>query len=90
MYLTARKIKNLPVVTKSGRILGKVKDLEINSETQTISKYLVKSDKLMERLIDQELLIDAGQVISLTEKELVVDDAVVKDVGLARESVAVS
>ncbi|MCX6785241.1 MAG: PRC-barrel domain-containing protein [Candidatus Komeilibacteria bacterium] len=90
MQLSVRRIKNLPVGTKSGQILGKIKDFEVNSETQAISKYLVKSNKLAPLLIAPELIIDASQVISLTDKQLTVEDAVVKEGILAGQSAMAS
>jgi sporulation protein YlmC with PRC-barrel domain len=90
MQLLVSQIKNLPVATKNGQILGKIKDVEINSETQAINKYLVKSHKLTPLLMGQELIISASQVISLTDKQLTVEDAVVKEGILAGQSAMAS
>ena len=79
MQLTLKQLKNLPIYTKSNDCLGKIEDIEINSQTQNISLYIVKSSQLTKRLADKKLLIAASQVISLDNKKMVVEDGVVKE-----------
>ncbi len=88
MTITGQQIKNLPVVTKSGQILGKVKDIEINIETQNISKYIIKSNQITKRLAGKELIISPGQVISIDDQKMIVEDGTVKDRGLVKGAVA--
>lgn len=89
MYLNGQQLKNLSVVTKSGQLLGKIKDIEINTDTQNISKYVVKSNQITKRLAGKELIISPSQVISIDNQKMVVEDNVVKDRRLVGEPVAI-
>lgn len=72
MFLKAKKIINSKVVTQSGQFLGRVTDFELDIADQRVSKYFI-SGFLKERLI-----ISSGQVIEIKEKEIIVDDAVIR------------
>ena len=71
MNLSGQQLKNLPVTTKSGQLLGKVKGIEINTDTQNISKYIVKSNQITKRLVGKELIISASQIISIDNQKTV-------------------
>ncbi len=77
--LDARHLLGLPVETKSGQHLGKVQNFEVDPETQSILRYTVRGDKLLQELFGQELIIQASQVISVTKERMTVDDLVVRD-----------
>ncbi len=76
--LSARHTLGLPVETQSGKHLGKVQDFEIDPTTQVVVRYTVRGDKLLQGLFGQELVIQASQVISLTETLMTVDDLTIK------------
>ena len=89
MNLSGQQLKNLLVATKSGQILGKIKDIEINTDTQNIIKYIIKSNQITERLAGKELIISSSQVISINEQKMVVEDNVAKRTRLVREAAVV-
>ena len=79
MQLTTKQLKNLPVYTKSNNCLGKIEEVEINTQNQNISCYIVKSTKLSKRLSDKKLIINSSQVISIDNKKMVVEDGIIKE-----------
>lgn len=89
MQLTAKQLKNLPVFTKSNDCLGKIKEVEINSDTQNVSKYIVKSSQMTKRLVGGELIINPSQVVSIDRQKMVVEDNVVRNESLIKEPVAI-
>ncbi|HLD27650.1 MAG TPA: PRC-barrel domain-containing protein [Patescibacteria group bacterium] len=88
MQLTFNQLKNLPVYTSSGDLLGKIEEVEIDPRTHQVVKYQVKSQEIIKRLTTGNLLISPSQIISLTNEKMVVEDNVVGNARLVRESVA--
>jgi len=76
MAFLIKDLKHLPVYTKSGFFLGKIKEAEIDSETQQIIKYFVSSANPLKNVLAEELIISSSQVISLNKEKMVVDDNV--------------
>ena len=89
MDLTFRQLKNLPVYTKSNEYLGKIQEMEINSETQNISKYIIKSSQVSKRLVGKKLWLNPHQVISIDEQKMIVEDGAVKEGVLVNEPAGV-
>ncbi|MFZ5364502.1 MAG: hypothetical protein ACOZAG_03405 [Patescibacteria group bacterium] len=84
MIISHKNLIGLPVQTKSGLLLGKVRSFEIESETQTILRYIIKSRNLISKLLSEEIgeiMINRNQVIFLDENKMIVDDASVKELG---------
>ncbi len=82
MSLTHKQLIGLPVETRSGLLLGKIKSFEVDSGTQTILRYVVKSRSLVSKLLakkDQRLIIHRNQVISIDEKKMIVEDNAIKE-----------
>lgn len=79
MTLTARHLLGLPVVTQSGKPLGKVHDFTLDSLQQSVTQYTVRNTNVLRGLFGHELLIAASQVISLTSEKMVVEDLVVRE-----------
>jgi len=75
MLLLLSQIKNLPVFTKSEIKLGVVVDLELDTDSQSILRYLVQRGQILGRL-QEPLLIHRSQVLSLTSEKMVVEDNV--------------
>ncbi len=73
MRINWHTLKTLPVVTKSGTPVGKISDLTIDSETEMIVCLHVKRSRLSKEL----LLVHRSQVLSITEKQVVVDDTAI-------------
>jgi len=89
MFIDNKNLIGLPVETKSGLLLGKIKSFEFDSETQTIERYIVKSRNLIEKLLREELnelIVGRNQVISIDETKMVVEDGVVG----GREAIRIS
>jgi sporulation protein YlmC with PRC-barrel domain len=82
MQLSCRQIVGLPVETRSGLRLGVVASLEIDAEQQAVARYLVRP-ALLPRLLARRLVVNAAQVVSLTDEKLVVEDGLVRDPGVA-------
>ena len=78
MYLSAKQLKKVTVVTKSGQVLGKVVDFELDTETGLLARYHVKSNELITGLFENKLIIHKDQVISLDEQEMIVEDSLLK------------
>ena len=74
--LTTQQIKKLPVITVSGKKLGRVNEILVDPESQSIIQYQVTPRRLLS--LDLPLLIHRSQVISLTPERLLVEDSVVK------------
>ena len=75
MPISSEKLINLPVQTKSGEHLGQISSFDIDTDTQTILKYHIKSSNPITNIIKQkELLIDQSQVIEVTSEKMTVDD----------------
>jgi len=72
--LIKKNLINLQVFTQSGQNLGKITDIEAETESQTIIKYQVKKN-----LFEKPLLIHRDQVISINQKSMVVEDAILKE-----------
>ena len=75
MLISSEKLLNLPVQTQSGQDLGQVSSFDIDTDTQAILKYHVKSSNPITNIIKQkELLITSSQVIEITSEKMIVDD----------------
>lgn len=83
MLINHKYLIGLPVETRSGFSLGKIKSFEVDSETQIILKYFIKSRNLVSKLFNEEiseLVVHRNQVISIDEKKMVVEDNVIEKV----------
>ena len=69
----------LPVRTESGQPLGSVVDVSIDPDTQSVRHYHVKPNRLVPDVVWSPLLIHRDQVVSITSKGMVVDDAVMRN-----------
>jgi len=78
MNLKKNQLINLPVFTRSGDRLGHIVDFELNTELQEVVKYHVRGKNIIKELIEKDLIISAGQVISLDDRKMVVEDLVQK------------
>jgi sporulation protein YlmC with PRC-barrel domain len=72
MIISLQQLKKLSVVTKSGIKLGKISEINLLSETQSVFQYLVRPSFFSGRTF----LVHANQVIEISDK-IIVDDAVV-------------
>lgn len=88
MFLSYKNILKLSVYTQSGQLLGKICNFEVDSDSQAIIRYFVKSSTLIQQVLGGEvwdknklLIIERGQVISIDNQKMIVKDELV----LARE-----
>ncbi len=89
MILSNKNLIGLPVFSKSGLLLGKIKSFEIEAETQTIVRYSVKTRNLIGNFLsekDSELVVGRNQVISINEEKMTVDDILEKIAERARSA----
>lgn len=75
MLLSIFQLKNLLVYTQSGIKLGRIIDLEIDAESQSIIHYLVQR-RLFAGRFQKPLLIHRSQVISVSREKMIVEDLV--------------
>lgn len=71
MRLTLSQLKKLAVETKSGFALGKVKDIVLETDGQTILQYEVGN------YFGKKYLISREQVVGIDEEKIIVDDGIV-------------
>jgi sporulation protein YlmC with PRC-barrel domain len=82
MFIEGKNLIGLLVETKDGLVLGKIKDFEIDGETHTIERYIVRSRNLIGKLLREatgELVVGRSQVISVDEAKMVVENGAVKE-----------
>ena len=75
MIVTLKKIISLPVRTVLGAALGRIANAQIDAEKHVVLSYLVVSGWLDKKTF----LIKPVQVVSLNEKEMVVEDSLLKE-----------
>ena len=73
MIIPWEKLNNLPVETRSGRELGRVNGLDVETESSLVKNYRVKGNGFFAN----KFIISRDQVISINEEKMVVDDAAV-------------
>ncbi len=78
MRLSHEQLIGLPVYTQSRQNLGRVAGFELDAEEHTVRVYIVKKSALLNELLakSNHLYISNSQVVSLTDKEMIVIDAV--------------
>lgn len=74
MIVNLSQLRNLPVETENGTALGHVADIEIDIENYLMTNLLVKRG-----LIGKHLLINRGQIISITLEKIIVEDNLVNE-----------
>ncbi|KAA0207003.1 PRC-barrel domain containing protein [Candidatus Uhrbacteria bacterium] len=77
MILNSKAMSGLPVETRSGQSLGRIASFDVDADTGRIKTFHVKSGNLVSGLLGDELMVDWGQVLELTEMRLVVADSAV-------------
>ncbi len=77
--MAKREMIGLPVETVSGISLGKLTDLEIDENSQMVKAYQVQTSRLLPGFLSDNLLVGRDQVVSVSNKKIVVDDSMVKE-----------
>ncbi|MFH0952272.1 MAG: PRC-barrel domain-containing protein [Patescibacteria group bacterium] len=78
MLIHKKQLIGLSVETQSGQELGVICDFEVDGDQHTITGYVIKKSKLLPDFIAQDLIIRPKQVVSITNKKMVVDDLIIK------------
>ncbi len=65
------------VVSENGKKLGRITDYAVNDDNYYIQKLYV-NPSLLRGLAQEQLLIDRGQIIEITDKKIIVSDPTVK------------
>lgn len=73
-FITSKKLVGLQVFTESGIHLGKVADLEIDTEAQSVQRYIVKGR--LGGIINKELIVGAAEVVFISSEKMVVRDGI--------------
>ena len=74
MRINFKQLKKLPVETLSGTRIGKVQDIIMDLDDQSVVQYIVKSSGLG----SDEHTISRDQIARFEEKRIVVYDTVIK------------
>jgi len=81
MLLSVKRLIGLPVYTQSRQKLGRVIDINLDIDSHDVFQYVVGRG-----IVDKDLyLVRPIQVISITAEEMVVDDAVGKNLVASTE-----
>ncbi|KKR04070.1 MAG: hypothetical protein UT32_C0035G0005 [Parcubacteria group bacterium GW2011_GWC2_39_14] len=76
MLIDFKQLKNLPVKTESGILLGYVNDFTLETETLSLKQINVNTNKLL--VFSDDLLISSEQIVSITTEKIVVQESVKK------------
>lgn len=74
---SSAQAKGLPVVTKSGQVIGSVLGFIFDTERGSILQIEVRPAGLVRGLVAHELVISWDEVIEWTDKQLTVKDALI-------------
>ena len=75
MIINLHNLKNLPVFTQSGIMLGQIDDLNIQIEDHYVKNYQVSSGFFRVK----KYLIKPEQIVEINKEKIVVEDAVIKE-----------
>jgi len=64
------------VYTKSGELLGDLDELEIDTDGQMVTNYLVGNKNVIKNLWSDKLTVHRSQILDITEEKIIVDDLV--------------
>lgn len=79
MNLRDNEVVGLNVETVRGFKLGRIRRIEVDTETQQIQKYWIRSSWLLGRF-SKTLIIHRDRVVSLRKDKMVVEDLEVREV----------
>ncbi|MBT3412635.1 MAG: hypothetical protein HOJ15_01390 [Candidatus Jacksonbacteria bacterium] len=88
MKLKEENILGLPVFTKSRDHLGKVHRVVFEMDSLDVASIEVKPANLIKALIEDDLIISNEQIVSISEKEVVVEDSIVAEHAKLRDKIA--
>ncbi|KKS39770.1 MAG: hypothetical protein UV02_C0056G0011 [Candidatus Kuenenbacteria bacterium GW2011_GWA2_42_15] len=74
MIQTTKKMINLPVFTVSGKEIGHLIDLNIDTDSQSVISYSVKSHHTIVGIFNNELIINRGQIVDILPDKIIASD----------------
>ena len=74
MLISCRKLLNNNVITESGKQIGHVVEFNIDIDSQSILNYIVKPDNFLADLFQDDLIINRGQVIEISDQKIIVEN----------------
>ena len=74
MIQTTKKMINLPVFTVSGKEIGHLIDLNIDTDSQSVISYSVKSNHTIVGIFNNELIINRGQIVDILPDKIIASD----------------
>lgn len=77
--LSSSDLLGLSVQTESGEYLGRITGFDLDADQQQIVCYRVKSAQILAGLFRGQLLVRSDQVVSISRKEMVVVDSLLKE-----------
>lgn len=77
MRIRQKKLVGIPVRTASGQAVGRLADIELDTDTGRLEAIVVRTSGLIPGLIHHEVQVAWPQIISLCETEAVVADGTV-------------
>jgi sporulation protein YlmC with PRC-barrel domain len=86
MLINRNQLIDLRVVTKNGQVLGKVKDIVIDTDNLSIKQIVVSKAKILDKILTKELVIASDQIIEITDKNIIVSDNTVNVVEGAKQT----
>jgi sporulation protein YlmC with PRC-barrel domain len=73
-------LRGIPVQTKSGQKVGKLKAFVIDAEHHEVSQYVVaKAGTLLSKIMPDEFLVHRSQVVSMDGDRMIILDAAVTE-----------
>ncbi len=88
MFIDSKQLKKVKVETQSGQYLGKIIDIELETDTGIIEKYYVKNSLSIPGLFENKLIINKNQVISFDNEKMIVEDSLLKESNTGREKIS--
>jgi len=79
MYLRDTQLKGIPVVSKSGENIGKLRGVVIETNHHDVVQYVVTKSRFLSTLLPKEFLIHSSQVVELDAEKMVVNDNVITE-----------
>lgn len=89
MFLSQDQLIGLKIITKNGRIIGKLKDFEFDTDNFKIIRYIVSSSDLVKKITSQDLIISASQIMEISNKAIIVDDNTLTEGEAVKYSVSI-
>ena len=75
MVLNSKALTNIPVRTKSGMAVGRFASLDLDADSGRLMAIRVRVPGVVPHLLDDEVIVQWAQIISISEDEVVISDA---------------